>query len=330
MSRLIPALLRRARFLAIAGGVGLMLPLLTRVAPLPWDTASWLLDLTVHWQWLYAALTLVGSVGVVLLSKRLVWLAAVPLALLPLLTAAPVATASAPQAGHATLTVAEANVYVGNPDPSTFLAWLKTSSPDVAVVLEVSPRFGKTLEGLKKDYPHQRVHSAEDAFGIAVLSRFPLQNVRVLAFDHGEEYLHVTLDWQGQPVELAAVHPVPPVFSPNYYRSRDRGVAAVSAAVQVTGAPALVVGDLNATAWSTAFNHTAGLQRSTSLAPTWHSMFKGLFGIPIDHALVSDHWRVVDRERGPHIGSDHLPVLVKLQLAEAPPCCARSAVLAGP
>ena len=47
---------------------------------------------------------------------------------------------------------------------------------------------------------------------------------------------------------------------------------------------------------------------------TWPSVYRiPPMMIPIDHCLVSPDVRVVGRRVGPHIGSDHLPVIVELQ-----------------
>jgi len=80
--------------------------------------------------------------------------------------------------------------------------------------------------------------------------------------------------------------------------------------------PAIVVGDLNATPWSNAFSGLghAGLLRATGLKPTWPAIGLGWMGIPIDHVLVTPHWSVMERQIGPNIGSDHLPVMVRIGL----------------
>jgi endonuclease/exonuclease/phosphatase (EEP) superfamily protein YafD len=75
--------------------------------------------------------------------------------------------------------------------------------------------------------------------------------------------------------------------------------------------PLIVAGDLNATPWSSAFAVAArhGLDRASGLAPTWPRRH---VGIPIDHVLADTHWRRGEAQRGPDIGSDHLPVRVAL------------------
>jgi len=48
-------------------------------------------------------------------------------------------------------------------------------------------------------------------------------------------------------------------------------------------------------------------------APTYPSEGRGLFGIGIDHVLVSSGFVQTGAERGPDIGSDHLPVRAGLR-----------------
>ncbi len=46
---------------------------------------------------------------------------------------------------------------------------------------------------------------------------------------------------------------------------------------------------------------------------SWPASF-WLLAIPIDHALVSEDVRVLDRRMGPSIGSDHLPIVLDIAL----------------
>ena len=52
-------------------------------------------------------------------------------------------------------------------------------------------------------------------------------------------------------------------------------------------------------------------RRGHGLIPSWPTFLPFLM-IPIDHCLVSPDASVVDIDSGPDIGSDHLPIFVKL------------------
>jgi endonuclease/exonuclease/phosphatase (EEP) superfamily protein YafD len=80
-----------------------------------------------------------------------------------------------------------------------------------------------------------------------------------------------------------------------------------------------VLGDLNATPWSYYFQRLvreSGLTDSSKgrgIHATWPA---GLFPlrIPIDHCLLSPEIGVINKMTGNNVGSDHLPVVVDLQL----------------
>ncbi len=306
---------RRARVLVTVGALGLGLPLLARAsAKLP-TTVAWLLDLATHWQLLYLALVVAGAVLAASCGRNWRWLGALLLAPMPWLSAAPATLDGVGATWGNTFTVAEANIKVTNPDATRLIEWLRRVQPDMVVVLEVSPQLAKVLAN-EIAYPHQKLLPSEDPFGIALLSKHPMSEVEVRQLAAGNDYIRARLRWHGRDIELTALHTVPPLFGASYYRSRDEDIGNVLAFGRASKLPALIVGDLNATAWSSALFVAQAQQflRTTSLAPTWNTVFHGLTGIPIDHVLASPDWKVIEQTRGPDIGSDHYPVLVKLAL----------------
>ena len=208
--------------------------------------------------------------------------------------------------------VASANVHLDSRNTQGLATWLAQEKPDVVVLLEVSPAYAQGLRTLR-DYPFQHIVAQDSPFGIAVLSRHPLQQIEVIEDAQGIAHIEAQLQWLGQPIGIIALHPMPPL-SPQYHSVRNAKLAALAKQAAASAIPTVLAGDLNATPWSSAFSGLAqlGLRRASGLAATWPAVLQGVLGLPIDHVLVTQHWAVVARQVGPQLGSDHLPVLVRL------------------
>lgn len=299
---------RRIYTLALLCLLGLLLPLLSHLLAGVAGTLAWLIDLASHWQWLFL-LGLVVFAGLACCRDKrwAVLLLALPL---PWLTASAPAPTGEPQAQ--VLAVASANVHLHNRNTEALTAWLAQERPDVLVLLEVSPAYAQGLRTLR-DYPFQHIVAEDSPFGIAVLSRHPLQQIEVIEDAQGIAHIEAQLQWHGQPVGIIALHPMPPL-TPQYHRVRNAKLAALAKHATASDIPTVLAGDLNATPWSSAFSGLAqlGLRRASGLAATWPAVLQGVLGLPIDHVLVTQHWAVVARKVGPQLGSDHLPVLVRL------------------
>lgn len=284
---------------------GLLLPWLQRPLAFTPGPLSWLLDLASHWQWLFLAGLLLAVAGASWLDRR--WLLALLAAPLPWLSAAP-GLPSGKQG--APLAIASANVHLDNHDVSALRAWLARERPQLVVLQEVSPEYAQALLGLA-DYPHQVVSPQHSPFGIALLSRLPIRQSAVLVDDQGVARIEAELDLAGCAIGVTAVHPMPPL-TPRYRLQRDSQLHALLRRGQARNLPALLAGDLNSSPWSAAFAGFAALgwRRASGLQPTWG----GPLGIPIDQVLASPQWRLDSQTRGPDLGSDHRPVLVRLRL----------------
>lgn len=311
-SRIGLGLYRRARILAVLCLFGLAVPLLVRHVALDASLMTWLLDLISHWQGMYAIGLLLCTGFAACHDRR--WLAALPCAALPLLTAAPAAPTSThtnPQAP--TLRIASANVHLDNTDPHPLAQWLSATQPDVVVLVELSPGFAQGLKAIA-GYPHRITHPRDDPFGLGVLSRHPLQSVQLLNNPGDTPLLRTVVQARAVNVHLSAAHPMPPI-SREDFATRNAMLRRETQYLKNTNQPAILAGDLNASVWSSAFaGDTLGLQRTCGMAPTWPAALGGFLGIPIDHILASHHWQVVECAVGPHIGSDHLPILVSLHI----------------
>jgi endonuclease/exonuclease/phosphatase (EEP) superfamily protein YafD len=304
---------RRLQALALLSVLGLLLPLPSHLLAASSGALAWLLDLASHWQWLFLLGLLFAGGLAAWLDKR--WAVVLLAAPLPWLTAASPAPGSEPQGPL--FSVASTNVSLHNQDPQALARWLAQERPDVVIVLEVSPDYAVALQSLR-DYPFQQLVPQDDPFGIALLSRHPLRQVQVIKDADAIAHIEAQVQWQNQLVGVIAVHPMPPL-SAHYHGVRNAKLRALASQASASKLPTVLAGDLNATPWSSAFSGLAqhGLRRASGLAPTWPAALHGLLGIPIDHVLVTAHWAVVSRQVGPDLGSDHLPVLLRLALQEA-------------
>ncbi len=116
-------------------------------------------------------------------------------------------------------------------------------------------------------------------------------------------------------MEIIAVHLLPPLHLT--YSDINKGMVDLLAKmVHDFVGPKLIVGDLNATPWSSPFLrlcNKSGLKDSESgfgLQPSW-PCGDLLFQIPIDHCLISSDCRVEQRSIGNETGSDHRPLLLR-------------------
>jgi endonuclease/exonuclease/phosphatase (EEP) superfamily protein YafD len=300
VSRLLP-------WIAVPALLGLLLPL--QRAWMPGDgSIGWALDLFAHWQPIYALTWMIACLLGALRDKR--WLLGLPLMALPWFTASPVAPHSDESPD---LVVAVANVNIRQRDPDALLTWLQEKPANVVVLTELSPDYAAELATRKYGgFAHHALHPLVSPPGLGVLSDRPLSNMRVLADGLGALRMEADLDLDGRSVRFVAAHPKPPMATRKYL-ARDRLLRDL--AMDAATRPTVVAGDLNATPWSSALLGTDmhPLTRVSGWAPTYPSEGKGVFGIGIDHVLVSPGFERTGAERGPDIGSDHLPVRAGLR-----------------
>lgn len=219
------------------------------------------------------------------------------------------------------MTIVTANLSYRNRDPRLFIDWLSREPADLVLLQELTPAWAAALEDLP-GYPQRRFILRGDAYGLGVLSRWPTAGLvaRDLAGD-GLPSLVGPMDADGTRFILAVVHSRWPLL-PELMRLRDRALARLADEVRQQPGPWVVGGDFNATSDSPVFQRlieTSGLRDARppgAWAPTWSADFWPL-ALRIDHVLASPELCVASSGTGPNIGSDHLPVRVRLQWPRA-------------
>jgi endonuclease/exonuclease/phosphatase (EEP) superfamily protein YafD len=311
-----PDSLRSSNFaiLLILGALGVATAC-ALLAPLGWP-----FELFSHFRAQYAATSLLVALLLVWRERRALAAVAVFLALwhsVPGVQRALAGPAAASCDGPA-ISAATVNLQFTNHDPQRFLDWVGEHPVDLLILQEVTEDWAAALERLDA-YPYRQLLTREDAYGIGVLSRLPLEEVSPvdLAGD-GLPSLDGVLSLPGQELRFLALHTRWPIL-PRLARSRDVVLGRTADRVRGSALPAIVLGDLNLTPDAPAFDRLldeSGLRDvmdGRRWRPTWLAGFWPL-ALRIDHILVSPGLCVEHAEVGPSIGSDHRPVLARLRV----------------
>ena len=214
------------------------------------------------------------------------------------------------------------NVLMKNRDGDRWLRTIREADPDVVVAVETDDWWAETAGALRETHPHTVLVPQDDTYGMCVFSRLELTSTEIRHLIEPEvPSLNLTARLRsGDEVSLVFLHPRPP--RPDIQqdsRLRDAELVMVGREVAESDRPVVVAGDLNDVAWSrstTLFQKLSGLldprigrgTYSTFHADHWWLRY------PLDHVFHSDHFALVHLQRLGHVGSDHFPILIELEI----------------
>jgi endonuclease/exonuclease/phosphatase (EEP) superfamily protein YafD len=215
----------------------------------------------------------------------------------------------------------------------TVVAFLRRTDADLVALEEVGIESWQYLDKhLAEEFPYRFAFPLDTAAGLAILSKRPFKEPNLEYFaDPGlpsiVTEIRLTLppgagDQPNEtvPVGVVVTHPLSPTTSYGY-RLRDAQLREIARHRSKLPERMIVLGDLNITSWSAAFGKLladTGLRDTRvgfGVQPSWPAIgLANLALVPIDHVLVSHHFRVIDRRVGSYVGSDHLPVVAELEI----------------
>lgn len=174
------------------------------------------------------------------------------------------------------------------------------------------------IEALEADYPYGIAWPAADGRSLRFLSRFPVRAREVFNPERapGRPALRMTLDVRGATLTVFALHTHPPAAGWSL-QARNETLAWVAASLRRLQGDAIVVGDLNLSAFAPRFQRfvrAAGLDCAspwTCAVASWPSWLPPL-ATPIDHVLTRGDLVVENLRRGERTGSDHYPLVADI------------------
>lgn len=221
------------------------------------------------------------------------------------------------------------NRHVSLTEHSVVAEWLKMENPDVFVILEAgSSHAAFASKDLKNSYPFQLLYPRKDAFGMIFLSKFPIISTQQI-FDNSRDFTNFRLVANilfsnGHDVSFVALHTTPPV-SHLFHETRNQELLQTADIIENLSHSSqriIFLGDWNITPYSAYFidiqRRTNMVNKYSSLLPvsTWPAYLPDMLQIPIDHVLYKGHITLLEKRKGPAMGSDHHPVIATFQIEE--------------
>ncbi len=197
--------------------------------------------------------------------------------------------------------------------------YIQKISPDILALEEINARWITELSPILKRYPYFKEVSQENNFGLGLYSKIPLEDMQIKYFASDLiPSLVGKIILEDQKVSLIFTHPMPP-GTLEHYHWHNTQLEQIGLLKPHLQEDIILIGDLNATSWSYPFQKLKkdldlkDSREGFGLQTSWPS-FLPYVGITIDHCLVSKDFAVLERKIGPNIGSDHLPVFIKIIL----------------
>ncbi len=217
-----------------------------------------------------------------------------------------------------------ANVLITNTHSDELLKIVAAKDPTFLLTMEINKRWVDQLNALTKKYPYRMIFPSDNAYGMALYSKLPLENQQILFlnFDRVPTFKATFTLPGGQSFQLITIHPLAP--TPSKYpdiTDSEKEVALLKAGRMVgkRSLPTVVAGDFNDVGWS---HNTHQFMDLSGLNDVRYG--RGLYSTfdaqslfmrwPLDYVFVSSEFNVLAVEKLPKFGSDHFPFYVQLAL----------------
>lgn len=247
----------------------------------------------------------------------------------------------AAHAAEKAFVVMTSNVLVNQTNGAAVVRSIRESNADVVALQELNvPIIEAIRQNLAGEYPYQVLSPEDNASGMGVISRYPLQVTNEQLSGHwlGKPQV-LQIDLEGTTIILVNVHCISINLAHDNWQQnlelgvyeRERAAEALAGLASRRKAPLIVVGDFNTTDQTQAYhiiNNTlrdAWREAGFGTGHTFPGPYAPFGGSPsakpaqipvwlarIDYIFYSNEWRILSARNGPENGgSDHRPVIAE-------------------
>jgi len=226
----------------------------------------------------------------------------------------PFSASAGPEKGVGmTLSHLQYNINLHNPQLDTILRYIRKHRPDIVTLQEVTHAQEKRFRSLADEGYRWQAYCMRKTTQEAILSRHPFVAGSVRCEEH-QGFVSARIDLGEKQLSVASIH----LFLPFPYGQQAQ-VDRLKGALLSRKKPLLIAGDFNAAPWSHTvkkveqYSQTHVVPGLRLTIPTDYHR-NPYIPLPIDQVLVSPGIEVLSAKRGPHMGSDHWPVVTRISL----------------
>ena len=207
------------------------------------------------------------------------------------------------------------NLLSSNTDIDLVKKYILEEDPDALVLMELTPAWEAQLNTITINSKYKKLVARTDNFGIAILTKYPMKSSVEYFAESTKPSIVADLKIENEKLTLVATYPVHPLGQ-DAFESRNQQLLSIIKNKDRFSKHMVIAGDFNTSSFSNHFRKlTSGDLKDSrigfGLLPTWPADYP-LLQTTLDHILVSEQIKVIERSTGPSIGSDHLPISIKI------------------
>lgn len=210
------------------------------------------------------------------------------------------------------------NIYRTNAQTPEAVAWILAQKPDAVVLLEAMPSDNPAFLPLTLEFPFVEACAPQLRCSTTIFARQPFAKVWHHAQGDPENRktlsaVTVLVNAGCAAVPITAVHLSRP-WPLGWQRQELRALTQV---LRTEGRGGVLAGDFNSAPWTFAMRRLAQagqLRLASGARPTWPSGATDTPVLPLDQVYAGHEIAVPAVSRGPHLGSDHRPLVTDLTI----------------
>ena len=210
------------------------------------------------------------------------------------------------------------NVRMSNKRYDRFLKVVRENDPDILLINEPDKKWSQEIAILDEVYPYCIKCPLENTYGMMFFSKFKIveKEIRYLVEEGIPSFYSIIELPTGKKFDFFTVHPQPPHLHKDT-DTREAELLLVAKEAKKTPYASIVAGDLNDVAWSyttSLFKKMSGLldpRIGRGFFNTYNAQIP-FFRYSLDHIFYDPSFRLIRMKRLSKFGSDHFPILIRL------------------